>query len=331
MEMTVRRFAPYAVTALALLALALLIVKLAPVLLLAFAGIVIAAVIHTAAAPLMRRLHLPSPVAVGLVALVLGALVAGGLWLFGKQVVGQAAELWSAVQEASASVRERIADYPLLQAAVDELHSATNPETMNRVAKGTLTAFGVLVDIVLVLFLAVYLAMDPASYRNGLVRLFPKAARPRLASALEEAGHAMRKWLLGQLFAMLCVGTLTAIGLLFVGVPLAIPLGILLGIMDFVPVVGPFIAAIPGVLIAFAQSPQLALYAALVYAVMQFVEGHFIMPLAQRWAVSIPPAVTLLGIVAFGALLGPMGVLLAMPLIVVTMTLVNKLYVEPLK
>jgi predicted PurR-regulated permease PerM len=111
-------------------------------------------------------------------------------------------------------------------------------------------------------------------------------------------------------------------------VPLAIPLGILSGILEFVPVVGPLVAAIPGILIAFTQSPETALYAALVYFGVQFVEGNFVMPIAQRWAVSLPPALSLIGIVGFGLLFGLMGVLFAMPLLVVVVTMIDKLYVS---
>jgi len=328
--MTVRTFAPYVVVTLALLGLALLIAKLSPVLLLAFAGIVFATVIRSMSTPLERRLHLNSSIAVAIAALAIAALFALFAFLFGRQLMAQTAELWDAVQEAGAKLQAHVSDSPLLQAAVEQLRGAASPETMGKVAKGTLTAFGAIVDIALVIFLSIYLALDPGLYRRGLVKLFPKAARARVGGALEDAGTALHKWLMGQLFAMVVVGTLTAIGLHLVGVPLAIPLGILVGILDFVPVVGPFIAAIPGVLVAFAQSPQLALYAALVYIAMQFIEGHFVLPLAQRWALAMPPALTLLGIVASGLLFGPLGVLLAMPLIVVTVTLVNKLYVEAL-
>jgi predicted PurR-regulated permease PerM len=116
-----------------------------------------------------------------------------------------------------------------------------------------------------------------------------------------------------------------------VGVPLALPLGILSGLLDFVPFIGPLLAAIPGILIAFSESPQVALYAALVYLTVQFVEGNLVLPLAEKWAVSLPPALTLLGIVAFGLVFGLLGVLFAMPLTVVTVVMVNKLYVDKLK
>ena len=183
----------------------------------------------------------------------------------------------------------------------------------------------------LVVFLSLYLALDPQGYREGFLRLLPPDTRPRVRSALGASGVALRQWLVGQLGAMAAVGILTATGLWLAGVPLAIPLGILSGLLDFVPVVGPFVAAIPGVLIAFSRSPELALYALLVYVGVQFFEGHVIIPLAQKWAVALPPAIGLLGLVAFGIVFGPAGVLFAMPLTVVAVVLVRRLYVEPLE
>jgi predicted PurR-regulated permease PerM len=130
---------------------------------------------------------------------------------------------------------------------------------------------------------------------------------------------------------MVAVGTAVTLGLTVVGVPLALPLGILYGICEFVPVAGPIVGAIFGLLIAFTQGPQVMLYAALIYLVVQFAEGHFILPMVQKWAVSLPPAMGLLGVVVFGLIFGVPGVLFAMPLLVVTATLVRKLYVEPME
>ena len=328
---TVRRFAPYVAATLALVGLALLIVKIAPVLLLIFAGIVLAAIIRTAAMPLARRLGFNQTVAVSLVALAIATLLVGGGYLFGRQVMTQTEELWNAIQVATQKVHDRIGDSPLLQRVADEIRGAASPETMNRVAKGTFTALGALVDLALVIVLGVYLAADPGVYRRGLLRLLPSGVRDHVGDALDEAGLSLRRWILGQLLAMLIVGVMVTIGLYFIGVPLAIPLGILIGVLDFVPVVGPLLGAIPGVLIAFAQGEQVAVYAVLVYVTVQFVESHFIIPIVQRRAVGLPPALSLVGIVGFGLVFGPMGVLLAMPLMVASVTLVQKLYVDNLR
>jgi predicted PurR-regulated permease PerM len=328
---SIPQFTRYVLVVLALLALALFVGKIANVLLLVFAGIVFAAVIRAASTPLRRRTGMSDTWSVALVSFALAVLLIGGIYLFGKQVLTQTEEFWSAIQTASEKIQERVGESPLATSVLDNMKAATGgEETVSRVAKGTFTAFGGIADLILVIFLAMYLAADPATYRNGVLLLLPKDARERVGEALDASGVALKKWLVGQLGAMLFVGVLTAIGLWIAGVPLAIPLGILSGVLDFVPVVGPFIAAIPGVLIAFAQGPQVALYAVLVYVAVQFIEGHLVIPLAQKWAVSMPPALALVAIVAFGVVFGLPGVLFALPLTVVAMVMVKKLYVDRL-
>ena len=324
------QFTRYVLVVLALLALVLFVGKIANVLLLVFAGIVFAAVIRAASTPLRRRTGMSDTWSVALVSFALAVLLIGGIYLFGKQVVTQAEQFWSAIQTASEKIQEKVGESPFATTVLENMKAATGEETVSKVAKGTFTAFGGIADLILVIFLAMYLAADPATYRNGVLLLLPKGARERVGEALDAAGVALKKWLVGQLGAMLFVGVLTAIGLWIAGVPLAIPLGILSGVLDFVPVVGPFVAAIPGVIIAFAQGPQVALYAVLVYVAVQFIEGHLVIPLAQKWAVSMPPALALVAIVAFGVVFGLPGVLFALPLTVVAMVMVKKLYVDRL-
>ncbi len=316
--------------AIGLVVLALFLWKLLPVLMLFFAGVVMATAIRAGAAPLMRWFGLKESWAVGIVSLLAVVAIIGGGYLFGQRIADEAQNMVTAVREAITKVQEYVARFPIGATVMESMQGATDSDTLAKLAKGTFTVFGAIADVILIFFLALYLAFDPLPYRNGFLLLLPVAARDRVAEALDASEITLRKWLTGQLAAMALVAVVTALGLWAVGVPMALTLGILSGILDFVPVVGPFIAAIPGILIAFTVSPQVALYAAIVYITVQFIEGHFVIPLVQNWAVSLPPALSLLGIVGFGILFGPMGVLFAMPLLVVAVTLVNKLYVERL-
>ena len=326
-------FTRKALIATGIVLLVLFLAKISPVLMLAFGGVVMATAIRAGAVPLARRTGLSETAAVAIVTAVAVALLLGGIYLFGQRVAEEAQAMLTALKEAWAKFEAFVVRFPVGQAAMESMRSGggTDSDALAKVAKGTVTVFGAVADVILVFFLAAYLAVSPRTYRNGLLRLAPPSTRERIGEALDASGVALRKWLLGQLAAMASVGVLTFIGLWAIGVPLALPLAILIALLDFVPVIGPFIAAFPGVLIAFSQSPQLALYAVMVYFGVQFFEGHVIMPLAQKWAVALPPAMALLGIVAFGLVFGLIGVLFAMPLLVVTMVMVQKLYVETIE
>ncbi len=312
---------------LALIAVAALVWKLSQVLVLAFAGIVFATALRAASVPLARRRHLSNPVSVAIVvALVVAIAVAGG-YAFGTQISDQADAVWVAITQAPAKVEQFLRGSRFGQGVVESLRGATSSETLAKVAKGTFSVFGALADVGLVLFLAVYFAADPDTYRNGALALVPASVREKVSGALDDSGVMLRKWLLGQLGAMATVGILIGVGLALLGMPLALPLGVLSGVLEFVPVVGPLTALAIGVLVAFGQGPEMALYVGLLYGAVLFVEGNIIIPLAQKWAVALPPALGLLGIAIFGILFGLIGVLFAMPLLVVAVTLVQRLYV----
>ena len=325
---TLPDFARRVAVTLALVTLALFLWKIAPVLMLGFAGIVLAIAVRAASEPLSRRLPISQTWSVGIVFALFLAFLILGSYLFGKQISSQTNELWSAIKEAGEKVQGKLDEWPLGSWLVTNLRGASDPEAMGKALKGTVTVFGAVIDAVLVLFLGLYFAVDPKAYRDGFLLLLPEKVRARVGGALDESGRALRMWLLGQVISMAAVGLLTAVGLWAVGVPLAIPLGILAGILDFVPFIGPLAAAIPGILIAFSQGPEVALYAGLVYLAVQFAEGHAIMPMAQKWAVQLPPVIGLLAIVAFGIVFGFMGVLFAVPLAVVAYVMVKRLWVE---
>lgn len=192
------------------------------------------------------------------------------------------------------------------------------------------TAIGALGTLTLIVITGVYLAADPGLYRRGVLSLLPPARRADFAEALDRSAAGLRKWLLGQSLSMLFVGGATALGLLALSVPLALAIGLISGLLAFIPFFGALVGGGLAVLVAFMEGPQTALHVLILCIAIQQVEGHVLMPLVQRWAVALPPVLGLMSTLVFGVLFGVIGVLFATPMMVVVMTWVQCLYVERL-
>jgi predicted PurR-regulated permease PerM len=182
--------------------------------------------------------------------------------------------------------------------------------------------------ILVILFLALYLAAEADLYAGGLLRLVPPARRARAALVMHETATAIWYWMLGRLFSMTVLGLVTTLGLWLLGVPLPVALGFLAGIMIFVPYIGSIASAIPAVVIAAAISLSLAVYVIVLYVGVHLVEGYILVPLVQRRAVHLPPALTLSAQVVLGVLAGIIGLLFATPLVAAGLVLVRMIYVE---
>ena len=181
---------------------------------------------------------------------------------------------------------------------------------------------------VLAYFVAIYLAAQPDLYRRFSLRLVPPGARPRAERLFEEATLVLRRWLLGQLVVMATIGTLSGIGLWALGIEAAFALGLVGGLLTFIPYVGAVLAAVPATLVALTEGPGDAASVVLMYVGIHFIEGNFVTPLVQAEATSLPPVLSLLSTVAFSILLGPSTVLLAAPLTLFLLVAVEVLYVE---
>jgi predicted PurR-regulated permease PerM len=190
------------------------------------------------------------------------------------------------------------------------------------------TVTGVAGAVLLAFVGAIYLAADPGLYQAGLLKLVPGPRRDLARVALGETARALRLWLLGQLVSMSVIGVLTGLGLAWVGLPSALALGLLAGLLAFVPLVGPIVSAIPALLLALADGAATVGWTLAVFVGVQQIEGNVVMPFVQRRMVDLPPALLLFAIVAAGTLLGPLGALLAAPLTVVVFVLVKRLYVR---
>jgi predicted PurR-regulated permease PerM len=306
-----------------------LVWQLRILLLMLFGAIVVASIFRAIADLLCKYARLSNGVATGLsIMLILGS-IAALIALFGQQVGQQVQGLRETLPDAWRDLEARIGDMGLSDQMDRLMASISTP------GGGSLSGFGRtllsigsgLADLLVVIFAGIYLATQPNFYRIGAIKLVPPTRRKIAAEAMLESERALRLWLKGQAIAMVAVGLLTGLGLWALGMPSALALGLLAGLLEFIPFAGPIIAAVPAILIALAVSPELALWVTLLYVAIQQFEGNLLTPLVQQYAVDLPGAVLLFSLIGFGTLFGTLGVILAAPLAVVMMVLVKRLYV----
>src|SRR5687768_9397260 len=190
------------------------------------------------------------------------------------------------------------------------------------------STFAVFAGIILIVFLAIYIAAEPDVYHGGLMHLFPHHARKRAGEVLSAMATVLRKWLVTQLIAMLVIGTITTVILLALDVKAAFALGALAGLLEFVPTIGPLLSAIPAVAMGFLDSPDKALAVAIAYGAIQFLENHLLIPLLMKGGVNIPPALTVVSQALMAMLFGFLGLMVAVPLLAAILVPVKMLYVE---
>lgn len=182
--------------------------------------------------------------------------------------------------------------------------------------------------ILIIVFLSIYLAADPQLYRRGVLALIPNRRRAQAALVMSRVADVLRKWLVTQLIAMLVIGTVTTVVLLILKVEAAFALGVLAGLFEFIPTVGPLLSAIPGVAMGFLDSPEKAAMVALAYWGIQFLENHILIPLLMKGGMDLPPALTVITQAMLALVFGFLGLMVAVPLLATAMVMVQVLYVE---
>ena len=312
----------------------LLVWYAADLLMLVFAGVLVSILLRGFTRFLSRRTGMGRGLSLATVALALVTLVIAVAWLVTGRIGTQMSELRQQLPHAVENVMRYVGQYEWARGAIDSLPNlndwlaARSSTVIARLTGLASTTLGTVVNVVVVLIIGLYLASQPDLYARGIKHLLPFRYRVRAGEILGAIDVALWHWLGGRFGLMLVNGGLTALGLWLLGVPLALSLGLLAGLLNFVPNFGPWIAAIPAVLVAFLQSPQQALYVALLYLVLQSVDAYLLTPLVDRKSVELPPVLTITAQVLLGLLFGFIGILLASPLTAAAMILVKMLYVE---
>ncbi len=302
--------------------------------LLVFAGVLLAIFLRTLSNWLSAYSRLGPIWALVIVVALLTGLGALAGTLLAPQISRQFSELADQIPKGIEQLRSQLDRHGWTRYVPDKLPPtselmAGTGKMLSRIAgvfTGTVEA---VTGFFVVLFLGLYLAAAPELYIRGFLRLFPISKRNRATEIMEAVGTTLRHWVWGQIISMIVIGTLVGIGLRLLGIPLPLALGILAGLFDFVPIVGPLVSAVPAFLLGFSIGPLHALYVVLLYLLVNSViESHLLVPLVQQFSVALPPALTVVSLLVLGMLFGFLGLLLATPLTAAGLVLVKMIYVE---
>jgi predicted PurR-regulated permease PerM len=311
-------------TVFALGALAYALWNLSDILLLIFGAALTAVALRAMMEPIARTTGMSEPLALGAIFLVLAGVITGIVLSFGPKLAEQSTYLFQQLPVALNTLAQKLD----LQASLEQLKGSAIGALALRAFSWGSSVFGALASLVIVLVGGIYLANAPLTYRNGAIKLFPERWHEALNSTFDDAGQALRLWLRAQLMAMILVGTATGLGMWAIGVPSPLALGLIAGLTEFVPIIGPIVGAAPALLLASTQSYDLVLWALGIAIVVQQLENNVIMPLIVGRVVELPAAVALFATVAIGVLFGPLGLLLGYPLTIVADVAVRRLYVR---
>lgn len=298
------------------------------VLLMVFAGSLMAIYFHGLANLLERKIRLSHRWCV-LIGVLVTLLLVGFLFSFlGAKISTQVSELSKDIPAILQDLRQRLSGSEVGRKVLYYFSDGNSSKMVSSFQDVFRTSFGIVGDVYIILFIGIFFTVNPKLYREGIIKLVPKAGKERARAVMKRLDFTLKGWLKGMLLAMFFISILTFIGLSIIGVPMGLALAFLAGLLNFIPNFGPLIAMIPAVLIGFTESVNTALVIALLYILIQTIESNVITPTIQNLMIKIPPALIIISQVLFGTLTGGLGIILATPLLVVIIVVVDELYVK---
>ena len=310
-------------------AIAAALFRAGDLLILAFGAMIGAIVIHAVAELYRDRLRLPKkPALFAAILTVLGVIGFLG-WLFGVQFRDQVNLLVTRLPGLLDELATYLSRSPVGAKIVDAVRAAFAGSRVAQDIGGLVQGAGeMFLNALLVLIGALFFAADPKVYERGFLFLIPPRGRTAAEDALFDVGETLRLWLKAQLIQMTTMGVLVGLGLWIAGVPSPAALGLLTGLSEFVPYVGPIAAMLPALGLAATVGTDQVLWTLAVYAGVRLIQTNVITPFVTARVVSIPPAVTLFAIIGIGYVFGIFGLFFSAALLVVIYTLVRSLYLR---
>ena len=307
------------------------------VVLLIFAAALLAIFLRGLAGMLGKFIKVSEGWLVLLVSILLIVILAGAITFLAPDVADQVRHLREELPKSAQAAANYISRFGWGRALMEQLPSVDDMRArvdtsaiLSGVGGVFSSTIGALGNFFVVILLAIYLATEPEFYVHGFTKLFPVRRRERVREILATVGEALERWLIGKVVSMVFIGLLTWVGLSILGVPLALTLGLLAGLLSFIPNFGPIISALPALLLAFIPpgSPITAVYVLGLYVGVQVIESNIVTPMIERRTVELPPALTIIFQLALAVLVGGLGLVLATPLLAVIMVIVQMVYVQ---
>ncbi len=264
-----------------------------------------------------------------LLSIALSFIIVGFLcWLIGAKLQSQIATLSEQLPRLIDQAKAQISRYSWGEKVIEQTSGEDSEKLISSAKRFFNSTFGVLGDMYVILFLSIFITVDPNTYIRGIIALVPKKNKSEATHVLNELGTNLKSWFKGKLFAMAVIATLTYIGLSIIGVPMVFGLSIIAGFLNFIPNFGPLLAMIPAILVGLTQDVNTALVIAGLYILIQMIESNLITPMVEKKLVSIPPALSIVGQLIVGSVTGYLGIVLATPVVLIIMILVKELYVK---
>lgn len=305
--------------------------RLTDLILLLMAAALVAFIFYKFATQLQRRIRAPFPVALGLAVVVPTLVLLFVFWAFGSMMADQFALLAEQLPGAFAWAQDWLKTSSVGR-EITGMAGGFMPDSSRVVSllQTVASSVGTVVtSLVVVLVAGIYLAAQPRLYGRGVLHLVPPHAREKTVTTVAAVAYALSSWLKAQGVSMIFVGIFTGVALSIVGIPAAPAIGMVAAICEFVPYLGTIVVAIPSIIIGFSISPETGFWTIAVLVAVQQIQGNIVTPLIQSRMAELPPALTIFSLIAAGVLLGPMGVILAVPLTVIAQTLVKELITYP--
>ena len=301
------------------------------VILLLFAGLLIALILSSLTNLLRKVLPVGHKMAFAIVLVLLAGIVWGTIMLIAPSIAEQFNELADRLPRLFSDFMDRVrssAVYQRIQEILPGLKEMMPTQGGGKFTQVFSSTFEAISAFVFISFTALFLAASPGPYQRLVIRLFPPALRDKARETTSRVICTLKYWLLGQAVSMSVVGVVTGTALAIAGIPFAAALGILAGLAEFIPIVGPLFAAIPGLLVALSEGGNKFVAALIIYLVIQFFEGNLLMPLVQRKAIDLPPVITLLALFVLGGAFGLLGMFVAAPFAALTLVLIEDIYLR---